>query len=120
MAHQGELFKHMSLRGGATGEIKPLTELTPFYDSGDHRLYVNHDGCSVVHAVAVEVESYKSMEPWTCDKLMVNKLFFAVVYFDGVRHLRFDKSIYCPDMTELLEMLKHVNNLVSLINKGEL
>jgi len=101
---EDKLFKDIKLQG------KPLSECELVY-KGKHdnsRLYVvkDKDGNSFC-AHAVEFNACPSVKDesshWDNDGLIVNTLFDVTAYYDGVRHLQFNRNggdmdgyLYCP------------------------
>ena len=63
-------------------------------NSGKYRLYVDKDvKRNNFQCVALEFVSCTSnSNMWECEDLMVNPLFNLTAYFDGVRHLEFNRE----------------------------
>jgi hypothetical protein len=101
----------------------------PIYDcevaltcnSGNYRLYVDkRPDDNHFYAHAVEFTSCDSGVDniWECENLKVNSLFNITAYFDGVRHLEFNRSdeemagyIYYPNMDGLIKMMQKVREI---------
>lgn len=107
-------FSSMKLRGRLLKDC----ELTLECNKGNYRLYVvKEDG--VFYAMAVEfVSSGMGDDFWSCPDLMVSQLFEVTAYFDGVRHLEFNRGagdlagyIYYPNMPGLIELLQKVREI---------
>jgi len=119
---QGTLFSEMKLRG------KPLKdcEIAIECNGNNYRLYVER-GDNKFYAMAVEFVSCSDSDIWNCELLRVEQLFEVTAYFDGVRHLEFNRYagnmagyIYYPDMDGLILLLQKVRELeAELCDKGE-
>lgn len=112
MGEDAVYFKDLALGG------IPLCrcELALDYEGG-YRLYVNRRD-SGFDAMAVEFVSCFDKDTWSCDMLMVSQLFLATAYYDGVRHLEFNREvgatagyIYYPDTKGLIELFSKVRGL---------
>lgn len=112
----GEFFKDLRLNG------KPLAEceLTLECNHGNYRLYVDKEPENFCfYSIAVEFLSCADgSDVWGCDDLVVEQLFNSTAYFDGVRHLEFNREagdmsgyIYYPDLQAISEMLAKLREI---------
>jgi hypothetical protein len=101
---------------------KPLTEceLALECNRGNYRLYVDIDQeRSTFHALAIAFHGCTSDgNVWDCPNLTIQPLFNLTAYFDGVRHLEFNRDagdmagyIYCPDMQGIIDMMTKVREI---------
>ena len=120
MSCEDKIFKDIRLRN------KPLNECELIFKSktDDQRLYVVKDNrsfwCHAVefHSCEMEPDDLESDDLWENDNLIVNTIFEVTAYFDGVRHLEFNRGghdsdgyLYYPNMPALIEMLQKVREL---------
>ena len=113
--NDGTPFKNLKLNG------KPLNECELALEcNGTHyRLYIDRgEEGHVFYALAVEFVSSVSEDTWTCPHLTVEPLFNVTAYFDGVRHLEFNREagdmagyIYYPNMQGLIELMQKVREV---------
>ncbi len=91
------------------------------YKSNSSRLYINRgEGCFTalaVNFVSVPVTNINE-DDWENEELIVSKIFQAIAFSDGIRHLEFNRNgeemdgyLYYPDMDNLITMLKIVREL---------
>jgi len=115
----GKLFRNIILDG------KPIAGCELAY-SGKHdntRLYVSKSAEGngfYAHAVAfasVPAEKGQS-DVWAHPELEVDTVFEVTAYFDGVRHLEFNRNgndmdgyLYYPPMADLIKMLEKVREI---------
>ncbi len=114
MSEDGVLFSELKLGG------TPLLEDWLAIDLKDSRLYARvSPGEKSFLAVAVKfISCVSDGDIWECPKLRVEQIFQVTAYFDGVRHLEFNRGsedqagyLYYPDMEGLILMLSAVRNL---------
>ena len=113
----GILFRDITLNK------KPLNQCELIYecDAKNYRLYVDKDlQHNSFYALALEFVccSAESESVWDCPELEVSPLFNAIAYFDGVRHLEFNREaenlagyIYYPNMQALIDMFQKVREI---------
>jgi hypothetical protein len=83
------------------------------------RMYVSKgDNCFSAHAVRFVSSPTNCEDHWESKSLVVQTLFTATAFFDGVRHLEFNRNgcdmdgyLYYPPMGDLLEMLQKVREI---------
>ena len=115
---EDKLFKDITLQG------VPLAECEPVYKGkyDNCRLYVVTGDYHSFYAHAVEFNSCSAesaeQDHWSNDSLVVNTLFEVIAYFDGVRHLEFNRNgcdtdgyIYYPPMGDFVAMLQKVREI---------
>lgn len=100
----------------------PIKDCALLYQ-GKHdnaRLYARaEDGYFKAHAVEVVTsETDDSGLQWGDESTVVQTIFVATAYFDGVRHLEFNRNggdmdgyLYYPKMVDLIAMLQKVREL---------
>lgn len=108
----GELFSEVELCGTKVVDCELV------YESKDknYRLYRRLDGHSFLFkAVLFSSSSGLCDDYWLDKSLMVETIFQSIGYYDGVRHLEFNRTggdsdgyLYYPDMDDLIEMLSIV------------
>ena len=110
----GELFSELRLSGKRLQDCEMALEC-----KGNYRLYVDRFNGGF-YAVAVEFHSCVGGNEniWDSDDLKVCQLFNVTAYFDGVRHLEFNREdkelagyIYYPNMDGLISMLQKVREI---------
>ena len=102
---------------------KPLSEceLALECNRGNYRLYIDIEP-EYKHFFAYAVQfascSGDTESIWDCPILEVTPLFNVTAYFDGVRHLEFDRDdkdmpgyIYYPHMQCLIELMQKVREI---------
>jgi hypothetical protein len=100
---------------------KPLPECEMELESsrGNYRLY-SDKGDRAFWTLAVEFYSASAdfKNPWDDPDVMVAPLFNTTAYFDGVRHLEFNREagdmagyIYYPNMDGIISLLQKVREL---------
>lgn len=116
---ESKRFKDIILDG------KPIFDCEMVYTGkyGNSRLYVSKDAQAnsfCAHAVSfVSVPAEEGqMDVWEHSELEVDTLFTVTAYFDGVRHLEFNRNgtdmdgyLYYPPMADLIKMLKKVREI---------
>ena len=117
---EDKLFNEIKLRG------KPLTECELVYKGkyDSTRLYVVKEKSSFwahaveFHSCGVAEGEDAVVDYWEDDELVVNTLFEVTAYFDGVRHLEFNRNggdmdgyLYYPPMADLIAMLQKVREI---------
>lgn len=116
---EGKLFKDIILDG------KPIKDCELVYSGkyDNSRLYVSKDAqANSLYAHAVAFASVPAEEGqtdvWGHPELEVDTLFTVTAYFDGVRHLEFNRNgtdmdgyLYYPPMTDLIKMLEKVREI---------
>jgi|JI9StandDraft_1071089.scaffolds.fasta_scaffold895158_1 hypothetical protein len=109
----GKLFTEILL------DNKPLSECELVYECNHrhYRLYVSR-GDNCFYALAVEFHSCEADgDIWECPALEVDPLFNVTAYFDGVRHLEFNREsdmagyIYYPNMQGIVELFTKIREL---------
>lgn len=116
MVGEEKLFAEIRLQG------KPLPECELVYqDKNDNlRLYVVRGEDSFwAHAVEfVSAPADGGENLWEREGLIVSTVFEVTAYFDGVRHLEFNRNggdmdgyLYYPSMVGLIAMLQKVRDL---------
>lgn len=102
---------------------KPLKEcdLALECNQGNYRLYVvkePENKCFFAYAVAFARCSGDTESVWDCPVLEVTPLFNVTAYFDGVRHLEFDREdkdmpgyIYYPDMEYIIKLMQKIREI---------
>jgi hypothetical protein len=117
----GKAFEEIRLNG------KPLSacELALDYPHSGYRLYVDrYEDVTGFEAIAVEFVSCRddnlkaSKDFWDCPCVMANPLFNLIAYFDGVRHLEFNREagdmagyIYYPNMEGIIALMRRVREI---------
>ncbi len=112
----GVLFSELRIYG------KPLRDCEMVLECNNrhYRLYVVKDvEEEVFYSLAVEFLSCESVHDiWDCPELRVEPLFNTTAYFDGVRHLEFNREsedmagyIYYPDMQGLIDMFEKLREI---------
>ena len=108
------LFSKIKLGGKTLKECDMVLECS----GNDYRLYATAE-LGGFYAMAVGFASCTTRDPdiWGCEDLRVSKLFYAIAYGDGVRHLEFNRDsdmpgyIYYPDMAALSIMFAKIREL---------
>ncbi len=101
---------------------RPITDCELVLEIGFYRLYFTAigEGLKGFYACAVELcESDSSdIDAWKSKNITVTPLFNITAYYDGVRHLEFNREckespgyIYCPEISGIIELLKKVREL---------
>lgn len=95
---------------------KPLSECEVALTAGSYRLYLLRSEKSFF-AIALECVAWTD-EQFARDDDDVRELFTVTAYFDGVRHLEFNRwagemagYMYCPDMGDLCNLFEKVRSL---------
>lgn len=111
----GTPFKDIRLNG------KPLEtcEMVLECNKTNYRLYVDRENENRFYAIALEFNSCSAGgDVWSCENLRVDPLFNVTAYFDGVRHLEFNREvgdmagyIYYPNIEGLAKMLAKVREI---------
>jgi hypothetical protein len=110
------LFRDLRLNG------KPLNECELALEAAksNYRLYVDKaPDKHAFRAMAVEFNSCQSEgDIWQCQELEVTPLFNCTAYYDGVRHLEFNRDdkdfagyIYYPNMQGLVDLMAKVREI---------
>ena len=115
--NDGIPFSKINLNG------KPLTECEMALECnhGDYRLYIDRikDGKGF-YSIAVEFVSCDAdaADIWLSNDLRVEPLFNSTAYYDGVRHLEFNREagdmagyIYYPNVQGLIDMLTKLREI---------
>lgn len=99
----------------------PLSECELSLEIGNYRLYSLIDRKSEsFYCIAVKFESctYTEGSVWDVGDITVTILFNVTAFFDGVRHLEFNRQnkefagyIHYPDMEALVSLLKKVREI---------
>tara|TARA_R100001143_G_C3276959_1_gene94860 strand:+ start:108 stop:485 length:378 start_codon:yes stop_codon:yes gene_type:complete len=118
MNDDGTIFFREITLGPDNTPINECDVAVDFHD-GHHRLYVlKVDNGFYAHAVEFAGCSSDISDIWQCDQLEVNSLFNVSAYFDGVRHLEFNRDagdlagyIYMPNIEAIICMLAKVREL---------
>lgn len=115
--NEGTPFKDLRLKGKALNHCEMVHEC----NMTNYRLYVYREPeNNAFYALAVEFASCatESGSAWDCPELTVEPLFSVTAYFDGVRHLEFNREagdmagyIYYPNMQGLIEMFQKVREI---------
>lgn len=111
----GTLFSEIKLNKKPLNECELVLEC----NETNYRLYVDRDVSKhLFYALAVEFHSCVGEDTWNCPQLTVDPLFNVTAYFDGVRHLEFNREagdmagyIYYPNIQGLVEMLQKVREV---------
>lgn len=117
MIEQGHLFSDMKLNDKPLSQCEMVLET----DNRNCRLYVDADPeRSTFYASAVSfVSSGIEGDHWENEELRVDSVFELVAYFDGVRHMWFNKDpsrqwdgyLHYPNMEGLIAMLQKVREI---------
>ena len=119
MSEEDKLFKDIILRDRLIGDC----DLEYKSEDGNYRLYVAREDSSFwAHAVgfvSCEMIGDSGVLDWRQDgSLVVSTIFEVTAYFDGVRHLEWNRNggdmdgyIYCPEMAEIIAMLQKVRDI---------
>ncbi len=120
MINRNEIMEDAYLFSDIKLNEKPLNEceLVLECNHNHYRLYIDKSEYGFF-ALAVGFHSCESSEDiWLCPALQVDKLVSVTAYFDGVRHLEFDREsadmagyIYYPDMKGLVEIFQKIREL---------
>ena len=115
--NNGFIFDDLKLDGKPLSECEMVLEC----NSGMYRLYLTRlTGCGGFLAMAVEFNSCDAgcVNHWEATALEVNELFTVTAYFDGVRHLEFNRNepdmegyLYYTNMDGLIELLSKVREI---------
>lgn len=106
------LFSELTL------DSTPLSDCLLSYESSDNqiRLYIKKKNNSF-HFIAIGW-AFCIDEPFDCDETRVDQLFEGVAYFDGVRHIGFNREeeglegyIYCPNIQAMSDMFQIIRNI---------
>lgn len=115
MIEDAELFKNIAINGKPIDKCEMVLEC----NSGNYRLYIDRIN-NGFYAMALEFVSCNadSIDIWSNDELEVRQLFNLTAYFDGVRHLEFNRKagdmagyMNYPDMDGLVELFKRVREI---------
>lgn len=116
---EGIPFKEISLNGKPISKCEMILEC----NKGSYRLYIDKDiKRHQFSALAIEFVSClaedKKTSIWDSSSLEVQQLFSMIAYYDGVRHLEFNREsdemagyIYYPNMQGLVEMMQKVREI---------
>ena len=111
--NEGKLFSELELNN------KPLRSMeATLHPSPHYKLYVDIEDNSF-YAVAIRFNScVNDGDIWECPELRVDNIFEVTAYFDGVRHLEFNRHekdlegyIYYPDIQAIIDMLNEVRKI---------
>jgi hypothetical protein len=113
----GFTFKELSLDNNSLCNCEMVLEC----NSGMYRLYLlRFTDCAGFRAMAVSFNSCRvdNKNHWDAEDLIVDELFTVTAYFDGVRHLEFNRNdkdmegyLYCTNMDGLISLLSKVREI---------
>ena len=111
------LFSELTLNGKPLSKCELALECNETY----YRLYVDKEPKeNIFYSLAVEFVNCSAdfEDGWACPDLTVSPLFNTTAYFDGVRHLEFNREskdmagyIYYPNMQGLLALFSKVREI---------
>lgn len=112
----GTLFSEMRLNG------KPLKDCDMAIEcnGNNYRLYVDRaQERNTFYSLAVEfVSCVSDGDIWECPELRVEPIFNSTAYFDGVRHLEFNREagdmagyIYCPNIQGVVDLFSKLREI---------
>jgi len=113
----GYIFKDLMLGDNPISECEMVLEC----NDEMYRLYMlKLNYCGGFKAMAIEFNSCgcEAQSQWESDDLVVDELFTVTAFFDGVRHLEFNRNekemegyLYYPNIDGLISLLSKVREI---------